>query len=180
MQSCPSETTVTLQLPYLPLPSFAVAVIAAVPFDTAQTLPFCVTDTTASSEDAHTIDLSAALEGDTMAVNRYSSNASSDKLLLFKLILVTGCTTVTVQDAVFSPTATRTVAVPTAFAVIIPILSTVTMLVSLLFHTTSSVKSFGVTFMTRVCFAPVIMDRLVLPNVISSAFTSLFTKVAPI
>ena len=62
--------TVTLHFALTPLPSAAVAVISAVPFATAVTVPSALTVATLVLELLHVTLLLAALLGDTDAVSR--------------------------------------------------------------------------------------------------------------
>ena len=63
-----SLLTVTEQLAYLPLPSFAVDLTVAVPLETAVTLPLSSTVATEVLLDVHVKDLSAAFDGDIVVV----------------------------------------------------------------------------------------------------------------
>ena len=76
-------------------------------------------------------------------------------------MLVTGCSTVTLQLALALPTLTLMVAVPTPTAFTRPVSLTVTTAVSLLFQTTSSVKSSGVTVSISWPEAPLFRVRAV-------------------
>ena len=82
--------TVTLQLALLPLPSFAVTVIVAVPGPTAVTLPFESTAATDVLEDFHVTALLLALLGLTVTVKVSVAPVFRLRLVLFTEIPVTG------------------------------------------------------------------------------------------
>ena len=131
--------TVTLHVLYTAGLAADVTVISAVPFFSAVTNPVSDTVATFSSLELHVTDLSSALSGFGVAVSWNVLPPSRDRLVLFRLIEVTGCTTVTLQVAFTLPTVTLIEAVPTPFAVILPPSSTVTMLSLFDFHDTASV-----------------------------------------
>ena len=114
----------------MPLPSLAVAVMVAVPLDTAVTLPFWSTVATEVFVELHVTLLSLAVLGVMVAVS--VSLPPSFKLsdVLFNVTTVTYCFTVTEQVA-FLPLPSLAVAVivavPTAFAVTTPEEDTVAM-----------------------------------------------------
>ena len=120
--------TVTLQLALFPLPSFAVAVIVAVPTATAVTLPFESTVATDVLEDFHVTALLLALLGLTVTVKVSLPPTFMLVPVLFNEIPVTGWDTVTLQVALFplpSLAVAVIVAVPGPTAVTLPFESTV-------------------------------------------------------
>ena len=132
--------TVILQTAFFPLPSFAVAVIVAVPFLTAFTTPLEVTVATALLLVVHLTALLLALAGPAVAFSVKVFPLFRVREVLFRVILVTGCVTVTLQTA-FTPLPSFAVAVivavPFATALMLPFESTVAALVLLLFQVTA-------------------------------------------
>ena len=82
--------TVTLQLALLPLPSFAVALIVAVPGPTAVTFPLESTVATAVLEDFQVTVLLLALLGLTVTVKVSVAPTFIFNVVLFNVIPVTG------------------------------------------------------------------------------------------
>ena len=87
---CRSFVTVTVQVALTPLPSCAAQVIVAVPFFSAVTTPSGVTAAIVSSLLDQAISLLAALLGFTVALSVKVWPPSSVRLVLFRLMPVTG------------------------------------------------------------------------------------------
>ena len=132
----------TLQVAFLPLPSFAVQVIVTVPADFAVTLPVLLTVAIFVFDDFQVTALFVALVGVTVAVNCIVFPFPTLAVVLFNVIFVTfttdgfdgiGSVTVTLQVAFLSlPSFAIQVilAVPADTAVTLPVLSTVAIFVS--------------------------------------------------
>lgn len=145
--------TVTEQDAVLP-PSSVVAVMVAVPPETALTLPFESTVATFVLELDHDTRLLVALEGATVAVNVSLPPTSIVNDDLFKLTLDTETgSTVKTHDAVFPPSSVVAIIteVPTLIADTFPFESTIATLLSELDHDTFLLVAFegiivGVSF----------------------------------
>ena len=159
-------STVTSQVAVF---SPALAVMVAVPTDTALTLPVASTVAMAALEELQVTVLSVASAGVTVATRVRVSPSTKAALVRFRLIPSTGITffsTVTSQVAVFSPALAVMVAVPTATAVTLPVASTVaTAALAELQVTVLSVASAGVTVATRVRVSPSTSEAVVLSKV---------------
>ena len=119
--------TVTGQVADLPLPSLAVAVIVAVPFETAVTLPLWSTVATDVLSDDQVTDLSFALLGEMVGLNVTVFPSLSVTEDQFSVMPVTNWATVISQVAVldWSLVVTVMVAEPLPTAVTLPLASTV-------------------------------------------------------
>ena len=144
--------TVTAQVAVLFDPSDALAVMLALPLDTAVTKPFASTVATEVLLLLHITLLSVALSGVTVAVScKVWPRLVNDAVVLLRVIPVTGTDifTVTAQVAVLlEPSAVLAVivALPLATAVTRPVLLTLATDGLLLVHVTLlSVASSGVT-----------------------------------
>ena len=124
--------TVTEQVPFTPLPSFAVAVIVTLPALTPETTPLELTVAIAVFELDQVTVLSSAFEGVTVA-----EMVTEAPVLIF---VAEGLrempdtrigVTVTVQVALLFPAFAVIVAVPTAFAVTVPPLTVATVVLEL-------------------------------------------------
>ena len=148
--------TVTAQVAFLPLPSLAVAVIVAVPFDTAVTFPFWSTVAADVLVELQVTLLLLAVLGEIVAVKVSLAPSFKDRVLLFKLIPVTRVVTVTVHVA-FLPLPSVAEAVMTALplptAVTFPAVLTVA--AAVLEEVQESTASEGSTVATRVSSSPV-------------------------
>ena len=115
---------VTAHSAYLPLPSFAVAVMTAVPLSTsAVTTPFSSTVATVSSLLVQVTALLSALAGDTVATSVALVFFTSSSEVLLNETLVASTTTVTVHCTVFPSAEAVMTALPpsTAVSVIVPV-----------------------------------------------------------
>ena len=164
--------TVTLQEAFTPLPSFAVAVIVAVPFAMAFTLPFASTVAIFVLLLFQVTALLLALEGRTdLTLSAVFTPLFRIRLVFASVIFVTGTLTVTLQEA-FTPLPSFAVAVivavPFATAFTLPCASTVAIFVLLLFQVTAlllaSEGTIDLTF--SAVFAPLFRIRLVFASVI--------------
>jgi hypothetical protein len=126
--------TVTLQVAFLPLPSFALHVMVAVPVPTAVTFPLESTVATLLSLEVQLTFLLVAVDGFTVFVSVKEFPFISDNAVTFRLTLVTGFVTVTLHVA-FLPLPSFAlhvmVAVPAPTAVTVPDEFTVATLLSL-------------------------------------------------
>ena len=158
--------TVTLTVAFFP-PSFVVAVIVAVPTPSATIVPSPVTVATLVLLLVQVTALFVTFDGLTVAV--IFSVAPINKLTLvfdtsMPVTLTVGFTTVTVAEALFPPSfvVAVIVAVPTPFAVIVPVLVTVATLVLLLFQVTALFDAaFGETIASNFSVLPVLIVVLV-------------------
>ena len=131
--------TVTVQVPFLPLPSVAVQVMVQVPRETAVTTPLAFTIATLSSLLVHVTFLFEALEGRIVAVSWDVVPVFRLRVDLESVMPVTGCVTETVQMAFLplpSVAAQVIVQIPLPTAVIKPLWLTVATFESLLVHVT--------------------------------------------
>ena len=155
--------TVTAHVAFFP-PSFVVTVMVAVPSISAVTTPELDTVATAVLLDDQVTDLSAALEGVTVAVRVCVSPTVIDKDVLSRLTPVTATgVTVTAQVACRPPSTVVTVivAVPSFLAVTTPELETVATEVLLDDQVTDlSVAFEGDTVAVSVPVSPTVMDIL--------------------
>ena len=169
--------TVILQLADTPLPSTAAAVILALPFLYAVTRPVSLTEATEASELLHTTSRTFAVSGLAVAVSWYVSSACIVLELALSETEVTGWNTVTVQLALFFPTFTLIVAVPTATPVTRPTSVTVATEVLDDFQVTISLQSSGVIVRRSFFCTPLAISRLVISSSAFSAGVSAETKV---
>jgi hypothetical protein len=164
-----SRMTATLQVAFFPLPSLAVAVIVAVPYLIALTLPSDVTVATDLLLVVHFTFLLFALEGPTVAVSVAVFLASIVSVVLFSFTLVTGCLTVTVQAAFFplpSAAVAVIVAVPFLTPLTAPVEETVATELLLVVHFTFLLSALeGPTVAVSVAVAPLLTVRDVLFSV---------------
>jgi hypothetical protein len=118
--------TVTTQLAVFP-PSAVVTVIVVVPPERADTIPLEETEATPETLDCHVTARLLAFDGVNATTNCSVPPAANDSVVLFRLTPVTGTVTVTVQLAVFPPSAVVTVIriVPALTPVTVPSLATV-------------------------------------------------------
>ena len=150
------ETT-TMHLAVL---SPALAVMVAVPFLTAFTLP-SVTVAMASLEEVHVTVLSVALSGLTVAVRVSSPPTVKDMEDLSRVMEVTSTKpflTVTLQVAVLSPALAVMVAVPSLTAVILPSSTVATSVLSEVQVTALSVALSGLTVAVREISSPSVIS----------------------
>ena len=147
-------STVTLHSAFT-LPQLAV--IVALPIATAVTLPFSSTVAMLLSDEVHTIVLSVALSGETVAVSCSLAPIRSSISVLLKVTAVASMgSTVTLHSAFTLPQLAVIVALPIATAVTLPFSSTVAMLLSDEVHTTVlSVALSGETVAVSCSFAPI-------------------------
>ena len=159
-------TTVMEHAAFFPLPSFATAVMVAVPLPTAFTWPVELTVTTLVLLLFHVRPLLFALKGLTEALSDSVFPVFMDSLVLFRLMPVTGCVTVIVQELLFPlPSFAVAVmdAVPFPTARTVPLESTVATLVLLLLQVTLLLlASHGLTTAPRDMEPPLFMDALAL------------------
>ena len=147
--------TVTVQVAVTPLPSWAVAVIVAVPALTPVTTPLELTVATDVLELDQVTALSAALLGVTVAVKVVVAPTLMLAVVLFSVMPLTRMgVTVTAQVADFPPAVAVIVAVPTPFAVTVPLDTVATEVLELLHVTVLSVASVGATVATSASVAP--------------------------
>jgi len=115
--------TVTLQVAYLPLPSFALQVIVVVPTPTDVSLPVCDIVATLGFDDVHVSVLFMAFDGATVALKLALLPTGHLIVAALSFTLVTGLPTVTLQvtfKLLPSVVAQVIIVVPIAFEVSLP------------------------------------------------------------
>ena len=136
----------------------AVAVIVAVPADLAVTVPL-LTVATLGLLELHDTVLLVAFEGVTVALSVAVSPSVSEILELLRItlvtLIVTGWTS-TVQYAFLPPAVAVIVAVPTDFAVTVPLLTVATLVLLELHDTVLFVAFDGLTVAVSVAVQPAV------------------------
>ena len=157
------------------VPSFVVAVIVAVPAETAVTTPSVSTVATDSLLLFHTTFWLVALAGVMVAISVSVSRTASSNVLLFNVIPVIGTITVTIAVVVLPPSIVLTVmvAVPTDTALTTPCALTVATAVLLLSHVTFQLVAFsGNTAAMRRSVSPTVSVNVLLFNLTPVTDTS--------